>query len=260
MRSRYASWTLAALLACAVMAWNAPAAAQETAPRSDSASTAELEALYEARTDSARTRFIEADVRFMSDMIHHHAQAVVMGRLAPTHGASPSIQTLAARIINAQEDEIATMERWLEDRGQPVPEVHIEATDPTPHPDQAMHEADHAPDVKPCADHTHMAHADHPADSTHGTDHAMDMPGMLTPAQMEELEAAEGAEFDRLFLTYMIQHHEGAVTMVHELFGTDGAAQNPATFKLASDIQVDQRTEIDRMEQMLSALPGEGGD
>jgi uncharacterized protein (DUF305 family) len=83
---------------------------------------------------------------------------------------------------------------------------------------------------------------------------------MLTPAQLEELDQAQGPEFDRLFLTYMIQHHQGAVTMVEELFATDGAAQDPLTFKLASDVQVDQRTEIDRMEQMLSALPGEGGD
>jgi uncharacterized protein (DUF305 family) len=98
---------------------------------------------------------------------------------------------------------------------------------------------------------------DHTADPTHGLDHAM--PGMLTPEQMRELDDAQGAEFDRLFLTYMIQHHQGAVTMVHELFAIDGAAQDPATFKLASDIQVDQRTEIDRMESMLEALPDAGG-
>ena len=213
----------------------APALAQEEA------STAELEALYEARTDSARMRFIEADVEFMSGMIHHHAQALVMGRLAPTHGASPTIQTLAARIINAQEDEIATMEQWLADRGQPVHEVEIEGTEST----------------MTCPDHT--MHADHAADSTHGMDHSMRMPGMLTPEQMRELDEAQGAEFDRLFLTYMIQHHQGAVTMVHELFAIDGAAQDPATFKLASDIQVDQRTEIDRMERMLEALPDAGG-
>jgi uncharacterized protein (DUF305 family) len=216
----------------------------------EEASTAEIEALYEARTDSARMRFVEADVEFMSGMIHHHAQALVMGRLAPTHGASPTIQTLAARIINAQEDEIATMEQWLADRGQPVPEVEIEGTESTMTcPDHAMH-ADHA------ADSTHGMDT---ADSTHGLDHAMRMPGMLTPEQMQELDQAQGPEFDRLFLTYMIQHHQGAVTMVHELFAIDGAAQDPATFKLASDIQVDQRTEIDRMERMLEALPDAGG-
>jgi uncharacterized protein (DUF305 family) len=216
----------------------APALAQEEA------STAELEALYEARTDSARMRFIKSDVEFMSGMIHHHAQALVMGRLAPTHGASPTIQTLAARIINAQEDEIATMEQWLADRGQPVPEAHLEL------PNLTLYIPEH--------DSTHAA--GHAPDTAHEASHVVQqMPGMLTPEQIQELDEAQGAEFDRLFLTYMIQHHQGAVTMVHELFAIDGAAQDPATFKLASDIQVDQRTEIDRMERMLEALPDAGG-
>lgn len=195
----------------------------ETAPRPAAGSTAELEAIYLARTDSARMRFTEADARFMTGMIGHHAQALVMAGLAPTHGASRSVQTLAARIINAQEDEIATMQQWLRDRGQPVPEVHIVGT-------ELM---------------------------VHGADHAMHMPGMLTPDQLRELDRARGAEFDRLFLTYMIQHHRGAVTMVHDLFSTDGAGQDEAVFKFASDVQVDQTTEIARMELMLEALPAE---
>lgn len=236
------------MVASAAIVWSAPALAQEER------STAELEAIYKARTDSALMRYNEADVRFMTDMIHHHAQALVMAGFAPTHGASPTIQTLAARIINAQKDEIATMETWLRDRGQPVPEV--EATAATEEGGE------------------HAMHGDH---MTHGTDHdttdadpsmmhgaAHDsadhlMPGMLTGEQMDELDAARGPEFDRLFLTYMIQHHEGAVIMVDELFATDGAAQDPLTFKLASDVQADQRTEIDRMEKMLSAPPAEGG-
>lgn len=197
----------------------------EGTPRPAAGSTAELEALYRARTDSARMRFSEADVHFVTGMIGHHAQALVMAGLAPTHGASPAVQTLAARIINAQKDEIATLEQWLLDRGQPVPEVRIEGT-------KLM---------------------------VHGADHAMHMPGMLTPDQLRELDGAQGAAFDRLFLTYMIQHHRGAVTMVHDLFGTDGAGQDELVFKLASDIQVDQTTEIARMELMLSALPAEGG-
>jgi uncharacterized protein (DUF305 family) len=187
---------------------------------------AELEAIYRARADSARMRFTKADVQFMTGMVGHHAQALVMAALAPTHGASPSIQTLAARIINAQKDEIATMQQWLRDREQPVPEVHITGT-------------------------TLMVH---------GPDDAMHMPGMLTPDQLRELDQARGAEFDRLFLTYMIQHHGGAVTMVHDLFGTDGAAQGDVMFKLASDIQVDQKTEIARMELMLESLPATGRD
>lgn len=81
------------------------------------------------------------------------------------------------------------------------------------------------------------------------------MPGMLSAEQLEQLRNARGREYDRLFLTYMIQHHNGAVTMVHELFATDGAAQDDLTFKLASDIQVDQRTEVARMQLMLDAIP-----
>ena len=84
------------------------------------------------------------------------------------------------------------------------------------------------------------------------------MPGMLSPEQLEDLEKAKDLEFDRLFLTYMIQHHEGAVTMVHELFATDGAAQDDLAFKLASDIQVDQITEVARMRDMLELLPTSG--
>jgi uncharacterized protein (DUF305 family) len=185
------------------------------------ASTAELEALYRARTDSARMRFTEADVHFMTGMIGHHAQALVMSNLVPTHGSSAELRTLAARIINAQRDEIATMQRWLRDRGQTVPQVQISGT--------------------------HL--------TVEGAEWATHMPGMLSPQQMDELDAAKGVAFDRLFLTDMIQHHQGAVAMVDELFGTDGAAQGSLTFKIASDIQVDQRTEIARMQRMLEAMP-----
>jgi len=176
-----------------------------------------LEALFYARTDSARQRYTPADVHFVTGMIGHHAQALVMSDLAPSHGASARVRTLASRIINAQRDEIALMQQWLRDRGQPVPEVHIAGLDMM----------------------------------VHGPEHAMDMPGMLTREQLEELDAARGVDFDRLFLTYMIQHHQGAVTMVHSLFATDGAGQDEAVFKLASDIQVDQITEIERMKLML---------
>ena len=194
----------------------APAPAPAPAPQ-PATSIAELEAIYRARTDSARMGFTAADVRFMTGMIGHHGQALVMAGLAPTHGASPSVQTLCARIINAQQDEIATMQQWLRDRGQTVPEVHITGTSMT----------------------------------VDGPEYTMHMPGMLTPEQIRELDEGRGRDFDRLFLTYMIQHHRGAVTMVHELFGTDGAALDDVVFKLASDIQVDQITEIARMELML---------
>jgi uncharacterized protein (DUF305 family) len=85
--------------------------------------------------------------------------------------------------------------------------------------------------------------------------HEMLMPGMLTPAQMQQLDQARGPEFDRLFLTFMIQHHRGAVTMVNDLFGTPGAARDETVFKFANDVNVDQTTEVARMERMLAALP-----
>lgn len=172
-------------------------------------------------------RFTKADVDFMQGMIAHHAQALVMSAPAATNGASPAVKTLAARIINAQNDEIATMQQWLRDRGQTVPEVHI-------------------------MDNKLMVHgADH---------HHMHMPGMLTDEQLQELNEAEGAEYDRLYLTYMIGHHQGAVSMVKDLFATDGAGQDEAAFKLANDVQVDQITEINRMKLMLEALPGASAD
>lgn len=187
-----------------------------------------LEAIYQARADSARMNVHEADVAFMSGMIHHHAQALVMSRLAPTNGASPAIRTLTGRIINAQTDEIAVMQRWLEERGRAAPQVAPDGTVTMPMDMPGMP--------------AHMEHDVH-------------MPGMLSAEQLEELRNARGREYDRLFLTYMIQHHNGAVTMVHELFATDGAAQDDLTFKLASDIQVDQRTEVARMQLMLDAIP-----
>jgi uncharacterized protein (DUF305 family) len=173
-----------------------------------------------ARADSIRHPYTQADVDFMSHMIAHHAQAIAMSRLAPSHAASPAVQRLADRIINAQHDEIATMQTWLSDRLKPVPEAN-------------------------------------PAGmkmSMNGMEHVMLMPGMLTEAQMKELDAARGPEFDRLFLIFMIQHHKGAVSMVKDLFGSSGAAMDETVFKFASDVNVDQSTEIARMEKMLAAL------
>lgn len=174
----------------------------------------------QARKDSLRLPYTAADVNFMSGMIAHHAQAIVMSRWAPTHGASGSVLTLASRIINAQQDEIVTMQRWLSDRLQPVPQAT-------------------ATGMKMMMD---------------GMEHEMLMPGMLTEAQMKELDAARGPEFDRKFLTFMIQHHRGAVSMVKDLFGSYGAGQDETVFKFASDVNVDQTTEIARMEKMLAAI------
>lgn len=227
------------LFAATLTACAGPAATQR-----DASSTNELEALYWARQDSARMAFSTEEVAFMTGMIGHHAQALIMSRLAPENDASPAVRRLAARIINAQNDEIASMQRWLRDREQPVPNVHIDGL--------MLHINLIGPDGEPVAaemDHSSMGHGSHGG----GMDHAM-MPGMLTQAQLEELAAARGRDFDRLFLTYMIQHHQGAVTMVDDLFATDGAGQDEAAFKLAADIHVDQITEIERMKLMLSTL------
>ncbi len=209
----------------------------ETEAPSDTLSNAEIEAIYRQRIEESRTRFTEADVRFMTHMIHHHAQAIEISRLAPDRAASDQIKTLAARIINAQRDEIALMQRWLEDRGQPVPELHEMG-------DRIMV---HAPDAAP-GDHSGMDHGMAGSDMS-------DMPGMLSPEQVDRLEASSGQTFDRLFLTYMIEHHQGAVTMVRELFSTDGAGQDEDVFRFASDVQVDQSTEVARMQLMLDAMP-----
>ena len=172
-------------------------------------------------TYPGRYPFTEADVQFVTGMISHHAQAIVMAGWAESHDAGPSIRTLCARIINAQSDEIALMQRWLEDRNQPVPEA------------------------KPLPVKMKMG----------GVEHEMLMPGMLSEDQMRRLDQARGGEFDRLFLTYMIQHHQGAITMVQQLMASPGAAQDEAVYKFASDIYADQSTEIERMRKMLLTLP-----
>ena len=237
MTARYAPLVLLVALVAA------PAALAQT---DDAPTTAELEALYWQRQEAARQRFTDADVAFMTGMIGHHAQALIMSALAVPNGAGPGVQRLAARIDNAQRDEIESMQRWLRDRGQPVPEVHIEGTR------LMVHTPGAAPMDHGQMDHGQMSHGQ----MAHG-DHAM-MPGMLSQAQLDELAAARGATFDRLFLTYMIGHHAGAVTMVDDLFTVDGAAQDEAAFKLASDVQVDQRTEIARMQRMLDAMADDG--
>ena len=160
-----------------------------------------------------------ADIHFFSGMIRHHAQAVLMAGWAPSHGAGESLRALCERIVVGQRDEIALASRWLRARNEPVPET----------------DASH--DMMP-----NMPSMDHP----------MLMPGMLTADQLGQLDRARGTEFDRLFLTFMIQHHQGAITMVNELFSAGGGEEEVA-YKFASDIFADQTTEIDRMQKMLAA-------
>ncbi|MEE4331664.1 MAG: DUF305 domain-containing protein [Wenzhouxiangella sp.] len=163
-------------------------------------------------TQLAASRYIEADVRFMQDMIPHHHQAVVMSRLVPDRTNRNELIEVADRILTTQADEIEFMQGWLAERGERVP-------DPTAH------------------HHMHMSH---------------DMAGMATPEQMAELEAASGDEFDRLFLTLMIKHHEGALTMVEDLLAEQGSAYEPGLFDFTTDITTDQSAEIDRMNAMLA--------
>jgi len=165
-----------------------------------------------------------ADVHFMSGMIHHHAQAIVMAGWSASHGANSQIRTLSERIIVSQIDEIKLMQQWLREMGEPAPEA------------------------TPTGLRMRMG----------GAEHEMLMPGMLTPEQMSQLDRARGAEFDRLFLTFMILHHEGALTMVEELFAAHGGGVDDFIYKIASDTFADQGSEIDRMQKMLDAMMGGG--
>jgi uncharacterized protein (DUF305 family) len=158
----------------------------------------------------------QADVDFMQGMIMHHAQAVEMTAWIPSHTENPEIRTLGARISRSQSDEMNFMKRWLIARGLPV--------------SMAM----------PGMPNMDMSGKPMPA-----------MPGMLTSAQMEALDNARGAKFDHLFLTGMIQHHNGALIMVKELFDTPGAGQDADIFDFATDADNTQRAEIRIMQNML---------
>ena len=162
----------------------------------------------------ANTRYSPDDVRFMRDMIPHHHQALEMAALVATRTNNPELIDVAGRIEASQGDEIAFMQGWLRERGETVP-------DPTAH--HAMH--------------------------THHT-----MAGMATPEQMAELAASQGTAFDRLFLTLMITHHKGAITMVEELLEQPGSAYDPVLFEFTSDVTNDQAAEIERMNALLTSL------
>ena len=248
----------------------------------------DLSELFWARQDSAKMQFTQPDVDFMAGMIGHHAQALIMSSMASVNNASPSVVTLTKRIINAQKDEIGIMQRWLHDRNQMVPQVTIDGLqliiEPGSEPSLVFDSAQVAHAVKHFnkhgsymdnshyqmmhgsemshegMDHSTMEHGDNEM-SHEGMDHSgmhdhSSMPGMLTQKQLEELALAKGTEFDRLFLTYMIQHHTGAIIMVKDLVETDGAAQEVQIGKLAGEINVDQKTEIERMRLMLMEVVG----
>jgi uncharacterized protein (DUF305 family) len=158
----------------------------------------------------------QADVEFMQGMIMHHSQAVEMTALIASHTENKDLRLLGARISSSQSDEIKFMQRWLAARGEPLS----------------------------------MAMPGMPDMHTSGQSMAL-MPGMLTPEQMEALRKAKGAEFDCLFLTGMIQHHNGALIMVKDLFDTAGAGQDADLFNFATDADNTQRAEIRIMQSML---------
>jgi uncharacterized protein (DUF305 family) len=191
----------------------APATRAWSAAGQDPAKAAEPK----ARPDLVRAPYSEADVEFMAGMIPHHAQAVLIAGWAGSHGARQDVRVLCERIVVGQRDEIAFMRTWLRDRGQVVP----------------------------------AADATHHRMKMNGVEHDMLMPGMLSPEQLAQLDKARGAEWDRLFLTFMIGHHEGALKMIDDLFASYGALQDDDVFKLVSDMYADQSIEIERMNKML---------
>jgi uncharacterized protein (DUF305 family) len=222
----------AAVLLAIVAVTGRSATAQQSMPARPqpvSVGDAVLTPAAQAKADSGRPPYTSADVRFMQGMIGHHGQAIVMAGWAPTHDARADVRILAERIAVAQQDEIAMMQRWLRDRRETAP-------DPG---------APHAPD----------AHDEHAGMDMGGAGIPGMMPGMLTPEQLAQLDRARGPEFDRLFLTFMIQHHQGAVTMVKQLLAVPAAAQDDDVFRFVADVNVDQTTEIDRMRSMLAAPP-----
>jgi uncharacterized protein (DUF305 family) len=161
------------------------------------------------------------DVEFMQGMIMHHAQAVEMTALIESHTTNKNLRTLGARISHSQSEEIKFMKRWLETRGEP----------------------------------TSIAMPEMPGMDM--SKHPMLMPGMLTEKQMDALKKSKGEEFDHLFLTGMIQHHNGALIMVKDLFDTAGAGQDAELFNFATDVDSGQRAEIRIMQTMLGEKPSE---
>jgi uncharacterized protein (DUF305 family) len=155
--------------------------------------------------------YTKADVEFMQGMIAHHAQAIVMSRMAESHGANPQVLKLSNKIDQSQVPEIRIMQAWLRRNGQFAPDT--------------------------------------------SSWHDMQMAGMLTPAQLKELEAAKGVEFDRAYLQMMIQHHAGALKMVDDLFNVKQAGQEVDVNVFANDVVTAQTAEIGIMQKLLNQLP-----
>jgi uncharacterized protein (DUF305 family) len=156
--------------------------------------------------------YTKADVEFMQGMIAHHAQAIVMSRMAESHGANPQVLKLSNKIDQSQVPEIRIMQAWLQRNNQFAPD-------------------------------------------TASWHHVM-MSGMLTTAQLNELDAARGIDFDRAYLRLMIQHHAGALKMVDDLFNTPLAGQEVDVNVFANDVSTNQTVEIGIMQRLYTGLEG----
>ena len=181
-------------------------------------------------SEIAKSSYTDADVGFMQGMIVHHQQAVEMSQLVEARTNNEEVVTIAGRILSSQADEIEFMNEWLSDRGEKTVMVGM---------DHSGH------------DHSNMDHSGHMMG--HSMDHSQ-MAGMASAQDMAKLATLEGTEFDRLFLTLMIAHHEGAITMVDDLLDQPGSASDPVLFQFVSDIENDQQSEIDQMDVMLAGL------
>ena len=155
--------------------------------------------------------YTKADVEFMQGMIAHHAQAIVMSRLAESHGANPQVLKLSKKIDQSQIPEIEIMQKWLQRNKQFAPDT--------------------------------------------ASWHHMRMDGMLTDAQLTELQNAKGVDFDRAYLTYMIMHHAGALKMVDDLFKSPRAGQEVDVSVFANDVVTAQTGEIGIMRGLMTKLP-----
>ncbi len=219
--------TLALSLAMGLLALVANTAYVHATVSRSQATEAEKKSVHqptpEQRAVGIKQAYSDADIDFMTGMIPHHAQAVIMAGWAPSHGARKDVAILCERIVVGQADEIRSMQQWLRDRGLPVPDAK-------------------STKMKMKMD---------------GMEHDMLMPGMLTDEEMAALDKARGSEFDRLFLIGMIKHHQGAIDMVNDLFKAYGAAQDDIIFKFASDVYADQSIEIGVMNKMLESVPGQ---
>ena len=204
------------LLCAALLFGQAPAQAQDSVPLIQPGAPGKPDKiLTEATTaGTAPQKPTEADVKFMQGMIMHHNQAVEMVALMPGRTTNPKVLALGQRISISQTDEMKFMKRWLTYRDKPLTEM---------------------------GDMAGMEHMEMPL-----------MPGMLTAEQMDALHKASGPRFDQLFLTGMIQHHTGALTMLDDLYATAGAAQDPQLFDFTADIGVTQQGEMDAMRNMLA--------